>query len=242
MKKFKKRYKLLGAALVALFLLSLPELFHKNKGTTKSIGSVRDGKLENAYLVPYSGKNWSYFSPFSYYILDNAYTHHQVHDAIIDAYHICEETCPNTKFKLMETSHEDGGRMHFHRTHQNGMSADFMVPKMNGKGIQTRWLDHIGLSHYLLAFDDNGVSTLSENTQIDFETMGRHILALDKAAKKNGLRIRKIILKIALKDDLYATESGKEIKKRGIYIVQGLSHIVDILHDDHYHIDFMVKG
>jgi len=241
MKRIKKRYKILGAALVALFLLSLPEIFYKNKGLTKSIGSVRDGKLENAYLVPYSGENWSYFSPFSYYILDNAYTHHKVHKTIIDAYTICEKTCPDKNFKLMETSHEEGGRMHFHRTHQNGMSADFMVPKMNSKGKQTRWLDHIGLSHYLLAFDDEGTSTLSGNTKIDFETIGKHILALDKSARENGLRIRKIILKIALKDDLYATNSGKEIKKRGIYIVQGLSHIVDILHDDHYHIDFELR-
>jgi len=52
------------------------------------------------------------------------------------------------------------------------------------------------------------------------------------------LRIKKIILKIDLKDDFYNTEAGQKVKSRGIYIVQRLSHIVDILHDDHYHVDF----
>jgi len=234
----KKRYKVIGALVVALIFLSIPEILHTNSGESKSIGSVRAGSLENGYLLPYSGANYRYFSPFSYYILNNAYAHHKVYKTIVEAYQICETTAPGKHFRLMETSNRTGGKVHLHRTHQNGTSADFMVPKINQKGEQVHRYDRIGLSHYLLNFDDNGTLNFDRSTMVDFETMGKHILALDKAARSNGLKIRKIILKIALKDDFYATESGKEVARRGIYIVQRLSHIVDVLHDDHYHVDF----
>lgn len=222
---------------VGCLALSAPELIHTNKGQSISSGSVREGKLANGYLLPYSGKNFKYFSPVSYYLLDNAYCHHAVHKTIVEAYQICETTCPGTDFKLMETSNKDGGRMHLHRTHQNGYSADFMIPKVR-KGKQSGLLDCIGLSHYLLAFDDDGTSTLSDGISLDLETAARHLLALDDAAAKNGLKIRKIILKIALKDEFYATPSGQKVRDRGIYIVRNLSKIVDDLHDDHYHVDF----
>ncbi len=218
--------------------MSLPEIFHSNSGNTISTGSVRKGQLTNAYLLPYSGANFKYFSPFSYYILNNAYVHHDVYSTILDAYKTCHTTCPDMIFRLMETSNRNGGRMHFPRTHQNGFSADFMSPKINSDSEQTTLFDWMGLSHYLLEFDSTGKLNINKGTKIDFETMAKHILSLDEAAKKHGLRIRKVILKISLKDNLYATQSGKEIKKRGIYIVRHLTDIVDKLHDDHYHIDF----
>ena len=70
--------------------------------------------------------------------------------------------------------------------------------------------------------------------------MGKHIIALDNAARKNGLRIRIVILKLDLKDNLFKTKAGKEIKRRGIYFAQSLQPQVDMMHDDHYHIDFKI--
>jgi len=233
-----KGFKIVLSSTVAVLLfLSIPEIIHKNKGKSESIGSVRNGSLKNGYLMPYSGTNFSYFSPFSYYILNNAYTHQKVYNTIIQAYKTCENTCPGIKFGLMETSDKHGGKLMIHRTHQNGLSADFMIPKKR-KEKQSRVLDRLGLSHYLLFFDDDGKNNIAKSISLDFESMGKHIIALDDAAKTNGLAIRKIILKIALKDDLLATEAGKEISRRGIYIVQNLSDIVDTVHDEHYHIDF----
>ncbi|MEN0049851.1 MAG: hypothetical protein AAF806_22510, partial [Bacteroidota bacterium] len=133
-----------------------------------------------------------------------------------------------------------GGKMLLHRTHQNGLSVDFMVPKKRGEQ-QSKWLDWLGLWHYLLEFTDDGRSKINKNIEIDFETMGKHILALDRAARKNGLKINKVILKIELKDDFYATESGKKVKQKGIYFARSLSDIVNRVHDDHYHIDFEIE-
>ena len=218
-------------------VLSIPEFFYENKGNSKSIGSVRNGGLENAYLLPFSGPNFRYFSFLSYYMFNNGYTHHKVHKTILDAYKECEQTSPNTFFRLMECSDKHGGKMLIHRTHQNGLSVDFMVPKLNGDA-PSYFFDHFGMLHYLLDFDEKGQLYINKNVRLDFDAIGKHILAIDNAAQRNGLRIRKIILKIELKDDLYQTESGKEIQRRGIYIVRGLSDIVNRVHDDHYHIDF----
>lgn len=110
-----------------------------------------------------------------------------------------------------------------------------MVPKTK-KGRQHRWLDRIGVWHYALSFDEEG--NWNELIQVDFEAMGQHLLALDDAARANGLSLKKVILKIELKDDFYATPSGREVQRRGIYFAKSLSKVVNDLHDDHYHVDF----
>ena len=129
-KKAKIGLLLLGL----IFIFSIPELIYKNKGKSKSIGKIGSGKLENAWLIPYSGENFKYFSFISYYLMKNGYLHSKVHDTLLGAYKICEKTCPETYFRLMECANKKGGKMAIHNTHQNGMSVDFMVPKIkNGK-------------------------------------------------------------------------------------------------------------
>ena len=87
-------------------------------------------------------------------------------------------------------------------------------------------------------FDSKGKANINKNVEIDFNTMAKHIINLDKAARKNGLKARKVILKINLKDDLFKTEYGKKLKRMNIYFVRNLSIQIDKLHDDHYHVDF----
>jgi penicillin-insensitive murein endopeptidase len=135
----------------------------------------------------------------------------------------------------MECGNKHGGKMWPHRTHQAGLSADFMLPKtLNGR--PQRMLDHLGVWHYALQTDKSGNYT--KRVAGDFETMAKHLLALDDSARKNGLRIKKVILKIELKDDFYKTESGQEVKARGIYFARALSNVVNQVHDDHYHVNF----
>ncbi|MCB9283185.1 MAG: hypothetical protein H6563_03855 [Lewinellaceae bacterium] len=232
------KWSLLLAGLT-LLVFSIPELFGHNTGMSSSHGSVGSGKLENAWLLPYRGPNFRYFSPLSYYILDNAYTHSSVYQTILEAYQTCETTCPGIRFRLMELSHKTGGQMLIHRTHQNGMSADFMVPKKRDEK-QVRIYDKLGLWHYLLDFTPSGALAFDRSVAIDFETMGKHILALDEAARKNGLRIKKVLLRIELKDDFYNTESGRKVQQKGIYFAQSLTGWANRVHDDHYHVDFEI--
>ncbi|TXF91282.1 hypothetical protein FUA23_03400 [Neolewinella aurantiaca] len=236
----KHRTKILIVLLsVVLAGVAAPELLHQNEGKSRATGSPGNGTIENAWLIPYFGENYRYFSPLSYYVFNRGYAHHRVHNAIVEAYETCETTCPGVQFRLMECGNKHGGKMWPHRTHQSGLSADFMLPKtLNGK--PHRWLDHLGVWHYTLQTDQAGNYT--SRVAVDFETMGRHLLALDDAARKNGLRIEKVILKIDLKDDFFKTQSGREVKQRGIYFARALPKVVDELHDDHYHIDFVLSN
>lgn len=190
--------------------------------------------------MDYRLENAKYFSLTSYYLLGNGYVNSRVYETLVEAYESLAKTCPDRKFYYMECSSRKGGKQLIHRTHQNGLSVDFMVPKIRHSAPST-FYDHLGVWHYLLEFDEKGRLNIQSSVQIDFETMGQHLIALDDAAKNHGLRIKKVILKINLKDDFFQSETGKEIKRRGIYFAQALSPIVDKLHDDHYHVDFALR-
>ncbi len=127
--------------------------------------------------------------------------------------------------------------MLIHRTHQNGLSVDFMIPKIKDEQPYRR-LDRIGMWHYLLKFDEGGKSAIAPDVSLDFESMAKHILALDEACKNSGVFIRKIILNTHLYDEFFATEAGQIIKSSDIYFVQSLTPLLNDLHDEHYHVDF----
>lgn len=242
-KGFLKKGKRLLYALLIVFgiyiLMDNPGLFSQNQTYTskvsQSIGTVSKGSLKNGVKLPYKGENYKYFSKLSYYMLNRAYVNAKVYNTILETYNTCETTCPKVYFRVMECSHKHGGKVAPHRTHQNGLSVDFMTPLKKGNK-QYRLFDKTGIWHYLINADESG--NVTKNVEIDFETMAKHILALDDAARKNDLRVKKVILKINLKDDLFKTESGKKLKQRGVYFVRNLSKTIDNLHDDHYHIDF----
>jgi penicillin-insensitive murein endopeptidase len=67
--------------------------------------------------------------------------------------------------------------------------------------------------------------------------MARHIMALERAAKKHGLSIKKIIFDPKLQPFLSKTKSGKGLRKR-IYFTRNR---VIPRHDDHYHVDFEIR-
>lgn len=238
-RRLKKRWILLPIFIIVLVLLSIPELHHQNSGVSESIGTVRDGKLKNGWLMPFRGNNFHYFSYFSYYILNNAYVNHRVYSTLMEAYQVCETSCPNTEFVLMECTRKHGGRMIFHWTHQNGMSVDCMAPTITN-GNPGSWSERTGLVHYLFSFNENGQFAFNKKTTIDFETMATHIIAIDDAAKKNGLRIRKILFNTSMHDELFGTRAGKILQERDLRFIPHLTDLVNDFHDDHYHIDFEI--
>ncbi|MBL56600.1 MAG: hypothetical protein CMP61_05385 [Flavobacteriales bacterium] len=209
----------------------------KGKGRSLSKGSVKKGSLKNGRRFPKKGTNFKYFSKLTYFIDNRAWVHEKVCMATLEAYKICEQMMPERKFMIMECSHRKGGKMFPHRTHQNGTSIDFASPltKNNHPYHGDQWK---GIWHYGLQFDEKGRCMRNKKIRIDFEDMAKHILALEKAAKKRGLYIKKVLLKMNLKDDFFATPSGKKVKEKGIYFARYLTPMIDMVHDDHYHIDF----
>ncbi len=231
-----KRYLVLCFILVGIALFAAPKFFYKNDGKSISNGKPENGSLQNAYLLPRKGPNFAYGSWFSYYILGHGYVNSKVYQTISDTYSELQTIYPNKKFFILECSRKNGGKMFPHRTHQNGLSVDFFTPLI--KNGNSKYYRSFGIFRYALNFISNGTSRLNSKVKIDFNTMTRHILVLEKNARKNGLRIKKVIFNTALRDSLFSTENGKILKKKNIYFARNLSPQLNRLHDDHYHIDF----
>jgi penicillin-insensitive murein endopeptidase len=211
----------------------------ENDSPSISKGTVSNGSLENGKLMPFSGNNFHYFDSSSY-LASRAFVNDKVRTATLATYVRMEKLAPERQFCIMECSHEHGGKLSPHRTHQNGLSIDFMVPLLKNE-IPYYEMDNLGAQHYLLDFNNEGQYTKDKSISIDFNTLALHILILAEEAKKVGLEIDKVILKMELKDDLYATENGKKLLKSGVYITKSLTPIINSLHDDHYHIDFEIR-
>jgi penicillin-insensitive murein endopeptidase len=203
--------------------------------TSISHGSVSDGSMEHGKLIPYYGSNYSYFDTTSYFS-GRAFLHEDVLGITLKAYKELENASDRF-YRIMECANKNGGKLFPHQTHQNGTSIDFMMPLIKDHKPYYK-LDETGVNHYWLTFDDTGKYSEDKSVEIDFEAVAQHILILNDAANKRGWKVKKVIIKIELKDELYATPSGKKLKAKGIYVVQGLSKMVNALHDEHFHIDF----
>lgn len=219
--------------------VQLIEFYNENSKETKeskSIGSVSNGTLENGKIMPYYGINFTYFDRDSY-LASRAFTSDVVKKIILNTYDVLRANYPERKFYLMELSNHHGGKIYPHRTHQNGLSVDFMMPKLKN-GAPNYDLDTLGKQHYFLEFNDQGEYVQDTAIKVDFNLVARHILLLNEAANKLGYAIEKVIIKVEYKDDLFETPYGKKLKTSGIYVVNNLSPMINAIHDDHFHIDF----
>ena len=222
--------------------IEVVEFYNKNantSGESKNIGTLSNGKLENGKIMPFYGTNFTYFDRDSY-LASRAFTSDIVKKIILNTYEALETTYPARKFFLMELSNHEGGKIYPHRTHQNGLSADFMMPKLKN-GQPNYELDTLGKQHYFLKFNNDGEYVQDPTIKVDFDLIAKHIILLNEEANKQGYSIEKVIIKIEYKDDLFETPNGKLLKKSGIYVVNNLTQIVNDIHDDHFHIDFKKK-
>ena len=142
---------------------------------------------------------------------------------------------PNIKFKYAETGWENGGKFAPHKTHQNGLSVDFMVPVIDEGGNSVYFATTIGnKSGYGVDFDEHGTY---QNFTIDYESMAAHIVALDKSAKKLGIKLKRVIFAPELRPLLFKTSLGKYLKNN----VTFMKNKAWVRHDEHYHIDFDIS-
>lgn len=141
---------------------------------------------------------------------------------------------PDKLFVYGETGWPAGGRFQPHRTHQNGLSVDFMVPVIDktGKSIRlpTSPFNQFG---YGIEFDRMGQAS---ELQIDFEAMAEHLYALNLAASQRGSGISLVIFDPVLMPKLFQTARGAYLK-RTLPFIKGPAWV---RHDEHYHIDFAV--
>lgn len=228
---------LINQIVAMLFIILSCSVNPKRQGVSISKGSVSNGKLINGRKFSYRTKNYKFFSPISYSVLNRAWVHSKVLDITNEAYKSLKNKYPEKKFLLMECSKKKGGKILPHQTHQNGVSIDFGVPLVK-KGKPWNIHHCYGIYHYAMRFNNDGQLKRNKKIVIDFKAMADHILLLDKFARKRGMYVRKVILKVELIDNLFSTKSGKILKHKRIYFPKRLSKTLNKLHDDHYHIDF----
>lgn len=201
-----------------------------------SKGTVSNGSLINGKLIPFEGSNFQYFDTMSF-LLGRAFVHSNVKSILLNSYKTIESNYPEHRFFIMETSNESGGKLDPHHTHQNGLSVDFMMPLLKNDK-EYIGLDTMGTSHYFMTFDKSGRYSEDSTVQINFDIISRHILVLNQEAQKHGMKVEKVIINLELKDELYFSKYGEELKNSGVYIVKNLTPLINSIHDDHYHIDF----
>jgi penicillin-insensitive murein DD-endopeptidase len=216
--------------LTLAFVLPAKAARHASDEVSKSHGTPSQGRLEKGQRLPFAGQNFRAYSRLGYW-LRRTYVHSAVRDAIIDAYAELRQTAADVRFLYGETGWPTGERFRPHRTHQNGLSVDFIVPVVGADGKPDVLSCHaLNKWCYGLEFDEAG---RTRDYAIDFDAVALHLTALQKSAAHHGLRIRKIIFDAPLQKKLIKTSAGKALRLP----FQGQAWI---RHDEHYHVDFEV--
>lgn len=197
-------------------------------------GSTIKGRLENGVELPSKGNNFVSYSSFAG-LLGRTFVHSKVRDAVVEAYKSLETEQPGKIYKYAETGFERGGEFKPHKTHQNGLSVDFIVPVTGITGISEHLPTYI-LNKYGYNIEFDKVGKYKDFT-IDYESLAAHIVALHKASKHLQFEISRVIFDPDLQPYLLATKNGKYIKKN----IQLSRKPSWVRHDEHYHVDFKIQ-
>jgi len=222
---------------ISLFIISIflciSSSLHAGLQST-CYGTTKNGRLENGVKLPARGKNFVPYSSVGV-IAGRTYVHSKVSDVIVKTYEILHKTLPDKIYMYGETGFKDGGEFKPHKTHQNGLSVDFMVPILNKAGksvpLPTSIFNKFG---YSLEFDKKGKY---KDYTIDFEAMADHLMTLHKECRKAGIGIWRVIFDPELQPYLFKARYGNYLKKNLSFSKKRSW----VRHDEHYHVDFKVK-
>lgn len=192
------------------------------------------GKLDGGVALPCSGQNYEAFSTTACATGRN-YLHPLVVETIVAAYQALEKTDSKRDWQYGDMGWKDGGPFEPHKTHQNGLSADFFVPVVNEEGepdlVPISVFNKFG---YGVDFSDSGVF---ENLRVDWKAIAAHLVALEQEGKQRGVAVELVILdpgfqKLLLKHAPEAAQfEGRFSRKRAW-----------VRHDEHYHVNFRIPA
>jgi penicillin-insensitive murein endopeptidase len=223
-------HKLKKLSVCAIFLLST---FSSLASSSTCYGTTSNGSLQNGVQLPKQGTNFVGYSEIAR-LAGRTYVHSRVKDIILDAYSRLEKSEPDKVFKYAETGFVDGGKFRPHKTHQNGLSVDFMTPVLNESGKSVHLPTHpFNKFGYNIEFDDAGQF---DEYRIDYDALSAHLVALHKSSKKHGVDLWRVIFDPKLQPNLFKTKYGDYLKTH----IQFSKKRSWVRHDEHYHVDFAV--
>lgn len=195
-------------------------------------GTTANGRLKNGVKLPLSGKN---FVSYSYIAiaLGRTNVHSAVKKILVNSYQELLRKYPAKVFKYAETGLREGGRFKPHKTHQNGLSIDHMVPvTKDGKSthLPTHPFNKLG---YSIEFDKKGNF---EGYKLDYEALSSLIVEIDIQTKKLGYRIWRVIFDPKMTPKLFRTSHAKYLKEK----INFSKRRSWVRHDEHIHIDFEI--
>jgi penicillin-insensitive murein endopeptidase len=218
-------------ALLGLACLTIP--LESSAAQSTCFGKTSAGRLEQGVRLPSSGPNFSSYST-SMVAVGRTYVHSKVARVVRRSFAALEKSRPETVYVIGESGWAKGGRFRPHRTHQNGLSVDFMVPVLNADGrsvpLPTRPTQRWG---YDLEFDQDG---RLDALRIDFDAVAAQLAALHRAARAEGVGIGLVIFDDRYLDKLWKTPDGPYVRRR-LPFMKGKPWV---RHDEHFHIDFVV--
>lgn len=197
-------------------------------------GTTSKGSLKDGVKLPKRGGNYQSYSDAAW-AMGRTYVHSKVYAVMLEAYREIQIEAPKKVFVYGETGWKAGGRFRPHKTHQNGLSVDFMVPVINKQNISVPLACSVFNKFcYSIEFDRNGKK---DNLRIDFEAMAEHIYWLHKKAIAHGIDIWRVIFDPKLQHKLNSSPHWPYLKKN----IQFSKKRSWVRHDEHYHVDFKVK-
>jgi penicillin-insensitive murein endopeptidase len=222
-----------GPLACLLLLFAMAAVAPTPRAQSTCFGTVSQGRLENGVALPGSGANFGAYSAAAS-VLRRTHVHTRVAQIVVAAYAALEKSAPGKVFVYGETGWPSGGRFRPHRTHQNGLSVDFMVPVLDATGrsvpLPGNAMNRYG---YDLEFDAGG--TL-QTLKIDFAALAEHLFQLHVAAQARAAGIALVIFDPRYLDALFATPRGPFLRQH-VKFLQGPAWW---RHDEHYHVDFSV--
>jgi len=196
-------------------------------------GTTSNGSLKNGVKLPQKGENFVGYS-LAARIAGRTYVHSEVRKIILDSYKSLQTDMPDKVYKYAETGLKQGGVFSPHKTHQNGLSVDFMTPVVDKDGksvhLPTNPLNRLG---YDIEFDSKN---RYKNYRIDFVALAAHLVQLHKHAVKNGHELWRVIFAPELQPGLFKTEYADYLQAN----IQFSRKRSWVRHDEHYHVDFAV--
>lgn len=215
---------------MSLVVFSL--LFASASADSTCFGTTSNGRLEDSCKLPASGENYFSYSTVLR-MAGRTYVHCTVAEIVSNAYASLLQTHPNTVYVYGETAKENGGSFKPHKTHQNGLSVDFMSPVINSNGESVPLPTHV-LNRY--GYDiEFTLAGEYKDLVLDYESLAAHIAALKAAASDAGVGIWRILFDPKMQPALKKTKAWSEISDLSFSKRRSW-----VRHDDHFHIDFVI--
>lgn len=186
--------------------------------------------------LPVSGANFKASSVLAYGV-GRYYLKGAVAATILAAYDRLAQEQPQYRYLYAEMGWQGGGRFRPHRTHMQGISADFITPvfRVDGQGSlhpATLPVSIFNLWGYKIRLDAQG---RYGDYRLDTSAMIAHLHALQEAGKPYRVRIVRVIfdpplLALLRKNPSFTLLQGMVFMEKAAWFP----------HDSHYHVDFEI--